>query len=55
MPGHMKMAMCSGCEFMVRSGSEDEIVRMVQMHAKDTHAMNMGRADVMKMMMPAKM
>ena len=55
MPGHVKMATCSGCEFMVRSASEDEIVKMVQMHAKDTHQMNMGHGDVMKMMMPAKM
>lgn len=34
------------CDFMVRSENEDELVEMVQKHAKDVHDTDMSRADI---------
>jgi predicted small metal-binding protein len=53
---HMKgkMVQCD-CGFMIQSPSENEIVKMTQMHAMDTHQQKMSMGDVMKMMKPAMM
>ncbi|MFH5799580.1 DUF1059 domain-containing protein [Haladaptatus sp. DYF46] len=34
------------CEFMVRANDEQEIVDMVQEHAREKHGMSMDRNDV---------
>jgi predicted small metal-binding protein len=49
-----KMVQCD-CGFMIQSPSENEIVKMTQMHAMDTHRQKMTSGDVMKMMKPAMM
>ncbi|WP_255150976.1 DUF1059 domain-containing protein [Halorarius halobius] len=38
---------CPDCEFMIRSESTDQLVEMVQQHAKESHDMEMSRSDVM--------
>jgi len=50
----MKMAECE-CGFMVRSHSDNEMVKVLQMHGMDTHQMQMSHNDAMKMMKPAGM
>ncbi|MGO9645267.1 MAG: DUF1059 domain-containing protein [Candidatus Bathyarchaeia archaeon] len=37
------------CSFRVRSERDDEIVTMVQQHAKNAHQKDVGRDDVLKM------
>ena len=34
------------CDFMIRSENEDELIEMVQEHAKSTHDTEMSRSDV---------
>ena len=34
------------CDFMIRSENEDQLIEMVQQHAKETHDMDMSPADV---------
>jgi predicted small metal-binding protein len=34
------------CDFMIRSESEDQLVEMVQQHAKETHDTELSKADV---------
>ncbi|WP_255195078.1 DUF1059 domain-containing protein [Halorarius litoreus] len=34
------------CDFMIRSESEDQLIEMVQQHAKETHDKEMSREDV---------
>ncbi|HUK29306.1 MAG TPA: DUF1059 domain-containing protein [Candidatus Acidoferrales bacterium] len=41
------------CSFRVRSESEDELVTLVQQHAKTMHNMNVSKSDVMGMAKPA--
>lgn len=36
------------CPFMVRDENEDELVTMVQRHAKDMHDENLSRDDVLR-------
>ncbi len=50
----MKMVECD-CGFMVRSGMDDEMVKMVQMHAKDQHQTDLPREGVMQKAKPAQM
>ena len=57
MPGEMmdaKMVQCD-CGFMVQSHSENEIVKMAQMHVKDTHKQDLSMRDARAMMKPAMM
>ena len=57
MPGEMmdaKMVQCD-CGFMVQSHSENEIVKMAQMHVKDTHKSDLSMRDARAMMKPAMM
>lgn len=41
------------CDFMIRSENEDEMVDMVQQHARETHDKEMSRDDVMGAMKSA--
>jgi len=50
----MKMVQCD-CGFMMQSHSENEIVKMTQMHAKETHQQDMSAREVKGMMKPAMM
>lgn len=34
------------CDFMIRSESEDQLVEMVQQHAKETHDTDLSRDEV---------
>lgn len=34
------------CSFMIRDENEDELVEIVQMHAKGTHDTDLGRSDI---------
>ena len=43
------------CGFMVQSHNENELVKMTQMHMKDTHKQNVASGDVTKMMKPGMM
>lgn len=38
------------CDFMIRSEDRDELVSMVQQHAKDTHNQDMSKSDVQDLM-----
>lgn len=49
-----KMVHCD-CGFMVQSHNENELVKMTQMHVKDTHQQNVSSGEVMKMMKPGMM
>lgn len=37
---------CSACAFQVRSENEDEVVGIIQDHARGTHDMDMSEQDV---------
>ncbi|MGD0423575.1 MAG: DUF1059 domain-containing protein [Candidatus Bathyarchaeia archaeon] len=37
------------CSFRVRSESEDELVTLVQQHAKKTHGKDVGKNDVLSL------
>jgi len=50
----MKMVQCD-CGFMMQSHSENEIVKMTQMHVKDTHHQDMSAREVKGMMKPGMM
>ena len=50
----MKMVQCD-CGFMMQSHSENEIVKMTQMHVKETHHQDMSAREVKGMMKPAMM
>jgi len=50
----MKMVQCD-CGFMMQSHSENEIVKMTQMHAKETHHQDMSAREVKGMIKPAMM
>jgi predicted small metal-binding protein len=41
------------CSFRLRSESDEELVSMVQQHAKNQHNMSMSENDVMNMAKPA--
>jgi len=49
-----KMVQCD-CGFMVQSHNENEIVKMAQMHVKDTHKSDLSMRDARAMMKPAMM
>jgi len=49
-----KMVSCD-CGFMIQSPSENEVVKMTQMHVQDTHQKAVSSGDVMKMMKPGMM
>lgn len=34
------------CDFVIRSENEDELVQMVQDHAKDVHDTNLSKSDI---------
>lgn len=34
------------CDFMIRSEDEDQLIQMVQQHAKETHDSELSRSDV---------
>lgn len=34
------------CDFMIRSENDDELVEMVQQHARDTHDTEMSKSDI---------
>ncbi len=50
----VKMVQCD-CGFMVQSHSENEIVKMTQLHVMDTHQQKVSHKDVMGMMKPGMM
>src|SRR5439155_10969890 len=50
----MKMVQCD-CGFMMQSHNENEIVKMTQMHVKDTHHQDMSAREVKGMMKPGMM
>lgn len=37
---------CSGCEFMIRSEDDDELIEFVQDHAEDVHDMSMEASEI---------
>lgn len=37
---------CPQCGFMIRSENEDEMIKVVQQHATDTHGMAMDEDDI---------
>ncbi len=49
-----KMVQCD-CGFMVQSHNENEIVKMAQMHVKETHQQDLSPRDVRGMMKPGMM
>jgi len=38
---------CSACAFQVRSENDDEVIELVQNHAREMHDMDVSRDDVM--------
>lgn len=50
-PGHTMATQefgCPECGFMIRSENEDELIKVVQQHATDTHGMSMQKAEIRK-------
>ncbi|WP_284014307.1 DUF1059 domain-containing protein [Halobaculum litoreum] len=41
------------CDFVVRSDSDDELVRMARMHGEHRHNVDMDEADVRELIKPA--